>query len=147
MNSSDLIAIVALLISALSLVVSLKSANFGKRTKVAEMRSLVMSKASEVSNNLFELRVLFTESQKKAEELNDIAMYKEFNVTRISKLHESTESTKQRLEKLTKNRALEVYEFIYHELENVNQQILAMDKYARKQYEEHMARISKKPNT
>ncbi len=102
-----------------------------------------MSKAAEVSNRLFELREFFLEKQKKAEELNDITMYKAFDVARVSKLHEKAEATKQRLEKIPKVKALEVYELIYHDLEDINQHIMSMEKYALQQYEEHTARIHK----
>lgn len=141
MTFQNYLPAIAIIISTASFIISFTTAKFNRRVKSVELMSNVYIKISDTSNNIFELLEFFHSAQSKAEELNDVTMFKDFDRVRISELHKRFKRINERLTSYPSGHGLEIYESFFHDIHELNGLVSSLRASSHKRYEEHLERI------
>lgn len=117
------LAVIALLLSIISIAVSFWSASFSRRAKNAELRCSVLARASGLILQIQEAQRQYAEVRIIAEEFNSVALYKKADMDKVSAVLEAANNIYARLSNLPVDRGLEVYESLFHDIEQTERRI------------------------
>ena len=116
MQPKDYIAIVALLFSAVSLFMSVRNGGFSRRTKLLELRVLILSKVSEASLSTARVDGLNGEISTLARRRKDEKILDMLPTTELKKLQSDLDELHSQISKEPVENAIQTYEDSYHQV-------------------------------
>ena len=142
MSFSDYVSILALLIALISLYFSAKNSLFTRKVKSAELRSELLVKLSKASAAYISLVELTTEALVESEKLNDVEMFKAFDISSEHKIvQERINSIQKRTQDAPSSNVVSIYEVLNHEIESLLADIERARQKGVKEYQSHKTRI------
>jgi uncharacterized protein YlxW (UPF0749 family) len=121
MSATNYLSIIAILISIVSLIVAIRSAQFGHAAKSSELRAAVLAKVTEASARLAHVAELQSEIRVCAEQAKDFEWFKRASKINSEQLRQRADQAYRKLAAMPVNEGVRIHQELFHEACELNE--------------------------